>query len=92
MTKEELKYFIQLNIPIAVKAKKQLRYNSPFTSNYAREIVIDVLAEKLSEELNKTEPPQELNEEECDILCYTCKCTKGIKGNDNYCNMCDHYF
>jgi len=49
MKKEELKHFIQLIIPIAVKAKRKLRFNSPFTSNYAKEIVIDVLAEKLYE-------------------------------------------
>lgn len=26
------------------------------------------------------------------VKCYTCNCTTGIKGKDNYCNMCDHYF
>lgn len=26
------------------------------------------------------------------IKCYTCNCTIGIKGRDNYCNMCGHYF
>jgi hypothetical protein len=55
MKKEELKRFIELNIPIAVKAKNKLRFNSPFTSNYAKEIVIDGLAGRLSEELNKDE-------------------------------------
>ena len=57
MTKEELKLFIELNIPIAVKWQKNtgIKYINPFTSNYAKGIVIDVLAEKLFEELNK--PP-----------------------------------
>jgi hypothetical protein len=26
------------------------------------------------------------------VKCYTCNCTTGIKGKENYCNMCDHYF
>jgi len=57
MTKEQLKLFIELNIPIAVKSRKKdsIKYVDPFTSNYAMGIVIDVLAEKLSEELNKNE-------------------------------------
>ena len=57
MTKEQLKLFIELHIPIAVKSRKKysIKYVDPFTSNYAKGIVIDVLAEKLSEELNKNE-------------------------------------
>ena len=55
MTKEELKLFIELNIPIAVKSRKKdsIKYVDPFLSNYAKGIIIDVLAEKLCEELNK---------------------------------------
>ena len=51
MTKEELKLFIELNIPIAVKYRKKdsIKYVDPFSSNYAKGIVIDVLAEKLCE-------------------------------------------
>ena len=27
------------------------------------------------------------------LVCYTCKCTKGnAPKGDNFCNMCDHYF
>jgi hypothetical protein len=57
MTKEELKLFIELHIPIAVKSRKKysIKYVDPFSSNYAKGIVIDVLAEKLCEELNKHE-------------------------------------
>jgi hypothetical protein len=51
MKKEELKLFIELNIPIAVKSRKKdsIKYVDPFTSNYVKGIVIDVLAEKISE-------------------------------------------
>jgi hypothetical protein len=57
MTEEQLKLFIQLNIPIIVKSRKKdsIKYISTFTSNYAQKIAIDVLSEKLFEELKK--PP-----------------------------------
>jgi len=55
MTKEELKLFIELNIPIAVKYRKKdsIKYVGSFSSKYAKGIVIDVLAEKLCETYKK---------------------------------------
>jgi hypothetical protein len=51
MTKDELKLFIELHIPITVKYRKKysIKYVDPFSSKYAKGIVIDVLAEKLCE-------------------------------------------
>jgi hypothetical protein len=55
MTREELKLFIYINTPIAIRPKRgNKKLISPFTSNHAREIVIERLTEELFNKLNET--------------------------------------
>jgi hypothetical protein len=47
-SEEEIKLFIYMNTPIAIRPKRgNKKMISPFTSNHAREIVIEYLTEQL---------------------------------------------